>query len=274
MLSKIALSFFIVIVLAEVSKRVNPELGGTLSGLPLGLGLSVYFISYEQGFEFALEGVAWGIAALSAAILLGLAYIVMAQLTAAVHKNFSMMITAISSVLAFIFFGFLISLVNFNVVQAAAFFIAVFIGNIFIVTKLIGPQEQCTKPATTVTQLLVRGILVGAILILITGSASLVGSKWAIILSSFPTVIFSLLVVLHLEAGHRLVQFVIYGFSFSVSTLLAFYLSFLYFVPVFGLNMGFLFIYAVCIIYIYTFKKIQDAIFRSIAGKQKERCSV
>lgn len=260
-------------MLAEVSKRVNPELGGTLSGLPLGLGLSVYFISYEQGFEFALEGVAWGIAALSAAILLGLVYILTAQWTAAVNKIFSMMITAISSLLAFLVFGFLISLVNFNLIQATAFFIAVFIGNIFLVTMLIGPQEKCEKPATTMTQLLVRGILVGTILILITGSASLVGSKWAIILSSFPMIIFSLLLVLHLEAGHRLIRSVIYGFSFSVSTLLVFYLSFLYFVPAFGLNMGYLLIYAVCIVYIYTFKKIQDAIFRGIAGKQNKRCS-
>jgi hypothetical protein len=253
---------------------VNPQLGGTLSGLPLGLGLSVYFISFEQGIDFALAGVAWGIAALSAAILLGLVYFLMAKLTLTGNKNLSMLITAISSVLAFLFIGFLISLVNFNVAQATALFIVVFIGNILIVSKLIGSQEECAKPATTMAQLVIRGVLVGVILILITGSASLVGSKWAIILSSFPMIIFPLLLVLHFEAGHRLVQFVIFGFSYSVSTLLVFYLSFLYFVPTFGLNIGFLFIYAVCIVYIYTFKKIQDAVFKGIAAKQKERCSV
>ena len=68
-LIKILISTVIVVLLAEISTRINPVLGGILSGLPLGAGLSVYFISYQNGIEFLVTGIPWGISALSSSIL-------------------------------------------------------------------------------------------------------------------------------------------------------------------------------------------------------------
>jgi len=59
-LIKILISTVIVVLLAEISTRINPVLGGILSGLPLGAGLSVYFISYQNGIEFLVTGIPWG----------------------------------------------------------------------------------------------------------------------------------------------------------------------------------------------------------------------
>jgi hypothetical protein len=60
-LIKLVLSVIIIVAIAEISKKISPQIGGIISGLPLGTGLSIYFISYEQGVDFTIKGVPWGI---------------------------------------------------------------------------------------------------------------------------------------------------------------------------------------------------------------------
>jgi uncharacterized membrane protein (GlpM family) len=59
---KLIISILVVVILSEISKKINPLLGGILSGLPLGTGLAVYFISYEKGIEFLIGGIPWAVA--------------------------------------------------------------------------------------------------------------------------------------------------------------------------------------------------------------------
>ncbi|WP_089281868.1 hypothetical protein [Anaerovirgula multivorans] len=254
---KLLLSFFIIISLAEISKRVSLQLGGTLSGLPLGAGLSVYFISYEQGVEFTVQGIPWGIAGLSASIIFCFVYFIIVRANKSNSKLVSILIPSIASIIVFLAFGRLLTLIPLTMLRATLLFMLVFVLNIFIINKLIDKEQTTIKSSTTIIQLVIRGLVVGLILLGITGAASMVGSRWAVILSSFPSTLFPLLLVLHYEAGNRSVQFVIQGFSYSVSTLVVFYFSFMFFVPSFGLNVGYLLIYAVCILYIYFFRKIQ-----------------
>ena len=63
-LLKIAIAAVTVVVLAEIAKRVDPVLSGVLLGLPLGAGLSVYFVALEQGVDFIVPGLPWAIAGL------------------------------------------------------------------------------------------------------------------------------------------------------------------------------------------------------------------
>lgn len=254
---KLLLSFFIIISLAEVSKRVSPQLGGTLSGLPLGAGLSVYFISYEQGIDFTMQGIPWGIAGLSASIIFCFVYFIIVQTSKWNNKLISITLPSIVSIGVFLTFGQLLTLIPLNMIRATLLFMLIFVLNIALINRLIDKEETAAKSSTTILQLLIRGLVVGMILLGITGVASMVGSRWAVILSSFPSTLFPLLLVVHYEAGGRSVQSVIQGFSYSVSTLVVFYFSFMFFVPILGLNVGYLLVYTVCILYIYFFKKIQ-----------------
>ncbi|SET06395.1 hypothetical protein SAMN05660297_01273 [Natronincola peptidivorans] len=257
---KLLLSFFIIVSLAEISKRVSPQLGGTLSGLPLGAGLSIYFISYEQGIDFTIQGIPWGIAGLSASIFFCFVYFLIVRSRLSNNKFTSIIIASIAGIISFLAFGLLISSIEMNMLRATLIFMLTFILNIFIINRLIDLEETVNKSTTTFVQLAMRGIVVGLILLFITGVASMVGSRWAVILSAFPSTLFPLLLVVHYEAGSKSVQSVIHAFSYSISTLVVFYFSVMHFVPIFGLNIGFLLIYAVCIIYIVAFKKIQAAV--------------
>ena len=107
----------------------------------------------------------------------------------------------------------------------------------------------------SIPTLLLRGLIAGIIISLLTEIASITGSRWAGILSSFPSTLFALLVVLHFEEQKNLYPSVIYGFSFSVSTLLVFYISCWYLLPKLGLNLGFVAIYFISISYLFLLNK-------------------
>jgi len=255
---KLILSVLIIVGVAEISKRISPLIGGIISGLPLGTGLSIYFISYEQGIDFTTEGVPWGIAGLSASIIFCLVYLLVAR---KIRLNNRLLVIGYSSsvsLVSFLIIGYILYLFNLTLIRATAIFIIVFCLNLLVINKLIGTQDTPKKSSSTMMQIICRGIIVGAILILITGVASVAGSKWAGILSSFPSTLFPLLIVLHYEEGNKLFPYVIYGFSYSISTLLLFYISFIYIVPLFGLNIGFLLIYILCSVYLISLRKIQN----------------
>lgn len=147
---KFLLAVLSVVVLEEISKRINPVLGGLLSGLLLGTGLSVYFITYQ------------------------------------------------------------------------------------------------------------RGVIVGVIILFITTIGSIAGSRWAGILSSFPSTLFALIVVLNFEDGKTIYPSVIRGFSYGISTLLIFHISCNFILPLFGLNIGFILTLIISLIHLIVIKEIKS----------------
>ncbi|MBP1155100.1 MULTISPECIES: hypothetical protein [unclassified Paenibacillus] len=254
---KIVISVVIVFVLAEISKRVNPQIAGMISGIPLGTGLSIYFITMEQGMDFTLSGIPWGIAGLAAALIFCLVYLLISRTLTFNSKLIEILISSAAGIIAFVMIGSLIFLMDIDVALASSIFILVFIINLILMNKLIGKQEKSTGSKSKGIHYFIRGITVGMILVLITGMASLVGSKWANILSSFPSTLFPLIVVLHYEDDHRLFPYVIYGFSYSIATLFVFYIAYAYLIPIYGLNMGYFIIYVICAAFLYLFQKLR-----------------
>ncbi|PZE21699.1 hypothetical protein [Paenibacillus xerothermodurans] len=247
---KLIISVFIIVGLAEISKRTSPQVGGIIAGLPLGTGLSIYFISYEQGVGFAVAGMPWGIAGLAASLICCLTYLITARGAARGSRVLAIGYPTAASIAVFAGAGAILFSLEMNVLHSTAAFAAVFVLNLFIVNKLVNTQPHLSKSVSSILELVMRGIIVGLILLFITSIAAVVGSKWAGIFSSFPSTLFPLILLLHYEHGKDLFPHVIRGFSYSVSTLLVFYLAYLHLVPAYGLNVGFLLVYAVCALYL------------------------
>jgi len=198
---KILVSIIMVVLLAEVSKRANPLLGGLLSGLPLGVGLSTYFISYSEGVGFFLKSIPWGVAGLASGIFFCFFYMIGAKICEDKNKAVSIFVSSLIGLGAFFLSGYLIYRMDLNLFLAIAIFILVFIANILSIKKLkIGCKtETPRKNINPLLLILIRGAIVATIIAVITGTASLVGSKWAGVLSSFPSVLYSLVLVLYYE---------------------------------------------------------------------------
>ena len=254
-LIKILISTLIVVLLAEISTRINPVLGGILSGLPLGAGLSVYFISFQEGIPFLVTGIPWGISALSSSILFCFFYLVTGRYFKPKNNLISIAASSFMGFISFFISGYLIYKLDFNLLSAAIIFFIIFFMNIFILKKIKVNKIIRKNNNNSIIKLLIRGLMAGIIISILTEIASIAGSRWAGILSSFPSTLFALLVVLHFEEQKYIYPSVIYGFSFSVSTLLIFYISCWYLLPKLGLNLGFAAIYFISISYLFLLNK-------------------
>jgi len=188
-ISKIIITIFIVILLAEISKRTNPFFGGILLGLPLGVGLSVYFISYSEGVQYVVKGIPWGLAGLAPAILFCLFYLIGGRVFTSNNKIVSIAVSSALGFIVFFFAGFLLSMLKLNIFIALIIFIIFYIINLVIVRRFAIQNESAApqKTTNTLVTLLVRGLISSIIIVIITGIAAIIGSKWAGILSAFPT---------------------------------------------------------------------------------------
>jgi len=257
-LIKILISTIIVVLLAEISTRINPILGGILSGLPLGAGLSVYFISYQEGIPFLVTGIPWGISALSSSILFCFFYLMTGRYFKLGNNIISIAISSLMGFISFYISGYLIYKLDLNLLSAVMIFFIIFFINILILKKIKVNHIIIKNKKNSITKLLIRGLIAGITISILTEIASIAGSRWAGILSSFPSTLFALLLVLHFEEQKKLYPSVIYGFSFSVSTLLVFYIACWYLLPRLGLNLGFILIYLISISYLFLLNKSKN----------------
>ncbi|CAH1216985.1 hypothetical protein PAECIP111893_04221 [Paenibacillus plantiphilus] len=259
---KMIISILVVVALSELSKKVNPTLGGILAGLPLGTGLSVYFISYEKGTAFLISGIPWAIASLSASIIFCFVYLSVARKMSAGPKVVAMLAASAAGSVMFVAVGYMLYNMPLHIISAVIVFIVVFVVNIKLIRTLMTEPAVKSESKNSLAKLLIRAVFAGAIILLITGLGVILGSKWSGILSSFPSTLFPLIVILHVEDGNKVFPSVIHGFSYSVSTLVVFYLVFMILAPIAGLNLGFLVTYAVCGVYLVLFFNFKSFINR------------
>ena len=75
LLSKILVTFLTVAMLAIVARRYGPAWAGVLAGFPLGSAITLYFIGYEQGAEFAADGARHALIGLAGSLMLAITYL-------------------------------------------------------------------------------------------------------------------------------------------------------------------------------------------------------
>jgi len=254
-LLKIAIAAVTVVVLAEIAKRVDPVLSGVLLGLPLGAGLSVYFVALEQGVDFIVPGLPWAIAGLCAAMIFCTVYL-FTGLRLKVGRQLGIFCCSVAAAAAFFVSGALIRNLEWTVLSATATFLSVAAANIYLLRQLPLPKSVGGSNPVGFRGLLLRGLIAGLIITAVTLAAPLAGSQWTGILSSFPSTLYALLVIVHFETGNTVYPGIILSFSRSVPALAVFYIGCLALLPTLGLNQGFLVVYAISAGYVYLTHKM------------------
>ena len=247
---KIGISIVTVVALAEIAKRVDPVLSGVLLGLPLGAGLAVYFIAYEQGLAFLVQGIPWAIAGLAASVLFCTAYL-FAGRRFDDRRFLSIVFCSIVAMAVFFAAGAWIRSLALTLLSGTILFLAIAMINLLVLRYTAGTQPVKASKPLGAKGLLLRGVLAGLIILGVTVVAPLAGSQWAGILSSFPSTLYALLVIVHFESGNELYPSIINGFAHSVPALAVFYLGCVVLLPLLGLNLGFIGVYVISAAYIY-----------------------
>ncbi len=262
-LLKFFISAILVIILAEISKKINPILSGIISGLPLGTALSFYFIAKDFGLSYILNGIPWAVAGLIASIIFCFLYYLAGTTIKIKNRVIHIIITSWISIVGFMISGIIIYKMNLNTIIAIFLFTLFFLLNIFILKKLHIHQKKEFKNSLNWKTILFRGILVGLIILSINLLAGILGKKWAGILTAFPSTLFPLLLVLHFEEKNILYPSIIYGFSFGIVNLAIFYISCLFILPKLGLNWGFLIVYIIAIVVLFGINLLKNRIYKS-----------
>jgi hypothetical protein len=260
-LIKFFITVFAVIIISEVAKRINPNIAGILMGLPLGAAISVYFFDYEQGTDFVLAALPWGIAGLSSTLVFALAYLCMGRLCARRGLVTQIAASVAASLAAWAVFAVLLHFVPMGLAAAIAIFAASIILNILILRKIQRPAEKATDKASSPGIILLRAGTAGITISLVTGFAKLIGSSWSGIISAFPVMMFPLMIVLHYEDGDKTYPGIVYSYAYSIPNLLVFYLCLYFLLPRIGRNISYIILYILSALILWMLNKVRLACF-------------
>lgn len=195
-LAKIIIAMAMVVFLSWLAEKSSPKTAGLVAGFPLGGAISLFFIGLEIGPEFAGESAISLIVGLIGTQSFVAGYYIAAVLTADYPKFINVPISIITGLALFFAAGFILREVDvglFGAVLISSASIVIF-DRFFQRIRNIRIEEANGGRLTTT---LCRAGFSALVILLVTSSASLVGAKWAGLLSAFPFTILPLVAIIH-----------------------------------------------------------------------------
>jgi hypothetical protein len=245
---KIVVTVLIVVGLSMVAEHVSPRVAGLLAGYPLGAAIALFFIGWELGPGFAAASAVYTLAGLTGSLCFVYGYY-----RAAAHTARRAIVS--SSLVALAAYFAVIGLLQaVRLPHAAAVLLAVAANGVFILL-FRGVRNSRIERAIRLTYgvLLLRALLAAGIILVITGAAGAVGTRWAGLFSAFPTTLFPLMIIVHATYGKAHVFTVIKNFPRGLGALILYALSVAVIYPRWGVAAGTLLALAVATAYLAIF---------------------
>lgn len=217
-------------ILTWVSERFGSKIGGLLIGLPSTSLVGLIFIAWTQNPAFAVATTLIIPAAISAASLFVIAFVL----------SYSRWGGLISFVLAMLFWSILtlpliaihLDNMGWSLIIGAFYFMAA----ILIVRKF--SDQKLTKIRVTPKTLFIRAVTSGSIIGLAVVLGNLLGPLWGGLMSSFPAVFASSMIILLHAHGIEFTSSVAKRMPYGNLTNAAFAVSFYFIVPHLGMLLG------------------------------------
>lgn len=193
---KIAAAVGMVLGLSALAERVSPRFAGVFSGFPLGSAISLFFIGYELGPEFAARAAVFSTLGLTAILCFAHGYYLAARRTRGRSPG-----AGIAAGLAGGLGGYFLAVLVLErarvglwtaaLVTTAAILVSDRLFRRVIDAVIVG------RPRTGLGTTVVRGCFAAAVVLAVTASARWVGPTWAGLFSAFPTTLLPFLVIIH-----------------------------------------------------------------------------
>lgn len=193
LLIRMAATAFVVIGVAMAVARFGPLIGGALAGLPIVLGPGFYFLIAQAGPQFVAEAAAYSVLSLCATQLFLLAYIALAQ-------RARPSLALLAAVGAWLAGAALFRFLPPQPLIGMGLFIVLTIAVRRLGAAFVG---RTTRPARreNLTLLLLRGLLAGVLVALVTAGAGRLGAAGSGLLLAFPIGYAVLSVTIHEQFG-------------------------------------------------------------------------
>lgn len=264
---KIILSSLIIISLALVAQRVSSKVAGLLSALPMGTALVLFFYGLEYGSSYVAEVSSFNILGLSASLIFVLFYYLGAKLF---EDNTKSILSAISiSLIAYFITAFSLSMIEVkSALLPSLILLSVVFISFYIFRNIKDTKVKNSKKVST-TQLILRSFVATGFIVFISFAPEYLPSSLAGVISSFPSVVVPLLLILHISFGKDSVFEAIKVMPLSYISILIYSLSIGYSYLTFGVYLGTLVSFIISIVYILVL-----LYFTSVLAKAKIRTQV
>lgn len=201
---KVIISVSVVLVLSYIAEAVSSKWAGIISGLPTGSAIMLYFYAFENGLAFARESALYNMIGLVAMQSFIFGYYISSKFIRQSGIFLSSIIGLFFYLLAAVFISYSNVTTTFALIISSISFV-VFMW-LFRHIEVVDIKE---KISLTNKILFMRSLISGSIIVTITTIAYLIGSQWSGIFSAFPTTLYPLIVILHMNYGKKFVDSVI-----------------------------------------------------------------
>jgi len=205
LLLKIFISAFIVIGLAELAERSSTKMAGLLAGLPVGSALVLFFYALDYGVFYVKDVASYNLLGLSAS----LTFVIMYYVGSNLFKKYSLFNGIFFGLTSYFIMAYFLSalhvegalvpsIILFTVIMASTYYFR----NIKVVNSTKSGKLNSS-------QLLIRGAIAVFFVLIASYSPQYASDEMAGVLSSFPSAILPLLIIIHYSQGKEVVHSVI-----------------------------------------------------------------
>ncbi len=246
-----------VIAITFVAERVSSRFAGVLLGFPLGVGVSLFFIGYEQGATFAAQSSLWTSQGLLPSLVWCLSYLLSANQLRAQSRPTAVILSFILSLCCYLPTAFVVQ--RFGPPSLFTRLLIALLGLVFfaLLFRRCSPQKPAITPLPfSWSVLLGRALLTGLIIVAITSSAAHVGNRWSGIFSAFPATILPVALILHTHYGPEILSSLFRELPMGMLAIVVFSLAVCWSYPTLGVFWGTLCSYTVATLYLLVYEGI------------------
>lgn len=223
----------LVLSLTTVAEKVSVKTSGLLSGLPIGSAITLVFFAIEYGVSYVQQTALYNIHGLFAALAFCVGYYISTFYTGKFEIFFSLMVSFIS----YILIAVLLSVIAPHILFTPLIVYTLLLGCAIYFSKKEDHKIVKTDKVS-VFDLVIRSVLTIGIFLLITSLPKYLPVSLAGILSSFPTILLPLLLIIHFNHSNLQARTIIKNTPFGLTSIVLYsflvYLSY----PVVGVLQG------------------------------------
>lgn len=241
----------VVLLLSLVAERVSPRVAGILAGYPLGAAIALFFIGLEISPEFASKSAVYTLMGLVATQ----SFVYFYFKSTLFFKHFTVLNSSVFAISGYFMVIWLLHFLRPEKFPA----LLIPVASVFLFVYLFREIKNTTirnKIKLTPGILFFRAFLAAFIILIITGTAKFVGTRWAGLFAAFPVTLFPLILIVHLGYDKAHVHTIIKNFPLGLGSLIVYSLSVSVVYPISGVYVGTLISLAAATLYLLVFRLI------------------
>ena len=251
LLIKLIISVVLVLTLSAVAEHVSPRAAGLLAGYPAGAAITLFFFGMDISPEFASESAVYTMMGLVATQAFVFCYFK----ATLYFKKYTIATSSILAIIGYFMVIWLLHYIRLNKFLAALIPIA----SIFVFVYLFRQIKNAKirdRVKLTPRVLFLRAFLAGFMILIIIGTAKIVGSRWAGLFSAFPSTLFPLILIVHLTYDKAHVHTIIKNFPRGLGSLITYMLCVSIVYPASGIYIGTLISLAAASVYLLVYNLV------------------